>query len=79
MVQGLIKDAKQPGLTNGLHYKHVTIVNDDSSIISKWSFKLVDNPRVVIYDHHRFIIQATSPQKVKQKLVSNIMLCTYNV
>ncbi len=43
----------------GLYYKHVAIVNDDSSIISKWSFKLRDDPRVIIYDHHRFIIQAT--------------------
>ncbi len=45
--------------TSGLYYKHVTIVNDDSSIISKWSFKLSDDPRVVIYDCHTFIIQAT--------------------
>ncbi len=44
---------------SGLYYKHVTIVNDDSSIVSKWSFKLIDDPRVIIYDHHRFIIQAT--------------------
>ncbi len=43
----------------GLYYKHVMIINDDSSIVSKWSFKLIDDPSVVIYDHHRFIIQAT--------------------
>ncbi len=43
----------------GLYYKHLMIVNDDSSVISKWSFKLIDNPRVIIYDRHRFIIQAT--------------------
>jgi hypothetical protein len=36
-----------------MYYNHVTIVNDDSS------FKLIYDPRVVIYDHHRFIIQAT--------------------
>ncbi len=35
------------------------IVNDNSSIISKWSIKLIDDPRVVIYDRHRFVIQAT--------------------
>jgi hypothetical protein len=35
------------------------IVNDDSSIISKWSFKLIDNARVIIYDPIRFVIQAT--------------------
>ncbi len=44
---------------SGLYYKHVTIVNDDSSVISKWSFKLIDDLRVVIYDCHRFILQAT--------------------
>ncbi len=42
----------------GLYYKHLMIVNDDSSIISWWSFKLIDDPRVVIYDRHRFIILA---------------------
>ncbi len=44
---------------SGLYYKHVTIVKDDSSIINKWSFKLIDNPRVIIYDRHKFMIQAT--------------------
>jgi hypothetical protein len=44
--------------TCGLYYKHVMIVNDDSSIVSWLSFKLIDNPRVVIYDRHRFIILA---------------------
>ncbi len=43
----------------GLHYKHVTIVNDDSSLVSKWSFNLGDDPRVIINDRHMFIIQAT--------------------
>ena len=45
--------------TSGLYYKHVTIVNDDSSVISKRSFKLIDDPRVIIFDLQRFIIQAT--------------------
>ncbi len=44
--------------TNGLYYKHVTIVIDDSSIISKWSLKFIDGARVFIYDHNMFIIQA---------------------
>jgi hypothetical protein len=35
------------------------IVNDDSSVVSKWSFKLIDDSEVVIYDRHRFMIQAT--------------------
>jgi hypothetical protein len=64
MVQ-LIHDIKktiflQPKqLTSGLYYKHMTIVNGDSSIISKWSFKLIDDARVVIYDHNMFIKQST--------------------
>ncbi len=45
-------------ITGDLYYKHVTIVNDDSSIVSKQSFKFIDNPRVV-YDRLRFIVQAT--------------------
>jgi hypothetical protein len=45
--------------SNGLYYKHMTIVNDDSSIISEQSFQLIDDPRGIIYDCHMFIIQAT--------------------
>ncbi len=43
----------------GLYYKHVTLINDASSGIIKWSFKLIDAARGVIYDRHMFIIQAT--------------------
>ncbi len=43
----------------GLYYTHVMIVNDNSTIINKWSFKLIDDARVVIYDRNRFMIQAT--------------------
>ncbi len=35
------------------------IINDDSTFVSKRIFELSDDPRVVIYDCHRFIIQAT--------------------
>ncbi len=44
--------------TSGLYYKHVMIINDDSSIVSKCCFKL-DDPRVINYDRHWFKIQAT--------------------
>ncbi len=37
----------------------MTIVNDDSSIISEQSFKLIDDPRGVIYNCGMFILQAT--------------------
>ncbi len=43
----------------GLYYKHTMIVNDDSSIVSKWSSKLIDDARAVIYNRNMFIIQAT--------------------
>jgi len=45
---------------SGLHYKYMTIVNDDSSIVIKWSFKLIDSARGVIYDRHMFTVQATA-------------------
>ncbi len=37
----------------------MTIVNDDSSIVSEQSFLLINNARGIIYNHHMFIIQAT--------------------
>ncbi len=46
--------------TSGLYYKHMTIVNDNSSIIIKWGSKLIDTARGVIYNRHMFIVQATS-------------------
>ncbi len=44
---------------SGLYYKHMTIVNDNSSIVNKLEASLTDNARVVIYDHDMFIVQAT--------------------
>jgi hypothetical protein len=37
----------------------MTIVNDDSRVINKLEASLTDDVRVVIYDHHMFIVQAT--------------------
>jgi hypothetical protein len=51
--------------TSGLYYKHMTIVIDDSSIVIKWSFKLIDTARGVIYDRHMFIVQATALSLIK--------------
>ncbi len=44
----------------GLYYKHSTIVNYASSIVNKLEALLTDNARVIIYDRHVFIVQATS-------------------
>jgi len=43
--------------SSGLDYKPITIVNDDSSIINKLETSLIDDARVVIYNHHMFIVQ----------------------
>ena len=45
--------------TSGRYYKPMTIVNDDSRVITKLETSLTDDTRVVIYDRHMFIIQAT--------------------
>ncbi len=47
------------GVTRGLYYKHIMIINDDSSNISKLETSLADDARVIIYDRHMFIVQAT--------------------
>jgi hypothetical protein len=37
----------------------MTTVNDDSRVVNKLEASLTDNARVVIYDRHMFIVQAT--------------------
>jgi hypothetical protein len=46
-------------MLSGLYYKHVPIVNYTPSDINKLKALLNDNARVVIYDRHMFIVQAT--------------------
>jgi hypothetical protein len=45
--------------TSGLYFKHVTIVNYTSSGVNKLRASLNDDARVVIYNRHMFIVQAT--------------------
>ncbi len=45
--------------TSGLCYKPITIINDDARVINKLEASLTDDARVVIYDRHMFIVQAT--------------------
>jgi hypothetical protein len=40
-------------------YKHMMIMNDNSSVVGEQSFQLIDNTRCIIYDRRMFIIQAT--------------------
>ncbi len=44
---------------SGLYYKPMMIVNDYSRVINKFETSLTDDARVIIYDRHMFIVQAT--------------------
>jgi hypothetical protein len=37
----------------------MTIINDDSRVVNKLEASLTDDARVIIYDRHMFIVQAT--------------------
>ncbi len=50
---------KQKFTLGGLCYKPMMIVNDDSRVITKLETSLTGDARVIIYDHHMFIVQAT--------------------
>ncbi len=41
----------------------MTVVNDDSRVINELEALLTDDARVVIYDVHMFIVQATDVSK----------------
>ncbi len=47
-------------MSSGLYYKPMTIVNDDSRVVTKLETSLTDDAEVVIYDRHMFIVQATA-------------------
>jgi hypothetical protein len=51
--------------TCGLYYKHIAIVNYDSSMVKKFGASLTDDARVIIYDRHLFIVQATGVNVIK--------------
>jgi hypothetical protein len=65
-------------LTCGLYYKHAMLVNGASSSIIKWSFKLIDAARGIIYDRHMFIVLATMPKRVRgRKMEDRISISTF--
>jgi hypothetical protein len=55
-------------MLNGLCYRHMMIINDNSSIINKLEASLTDDASVVIYNRQMFIVQATdhSPSQLCQ-------------
>ncbi len=46
-------------MCSGLYYKPMMIINDNSRVITKFETSLTDDARVVIYDHHMFIVQVS--------------------
>jgi hypothetical protein len=63
--------------TSGLYYKHTMIVNYAFSVINKLEALLTDDARVIIYDRHVFIVQATKlfidqVNKIGRKILFNI-------
>jgi hypothetical protein len=44
---------------SALYYKHTTIINYASSVFNMLEALHTDNARVIIYDRHVFILQAT--------------------
>ncbi len=59
---------------SGLYHKRLTIVNYNSSIVNKFRISLTDEARVVIYNHHMFIVQATGVNVTK-----NFFFVTYEM
>jgi len=43
----------------GLYHKHMTIVNYASRVVNKLKALLNEDARVIIYDCHVFMVQAT--------------------
>ncbi len=52
-----------------MYYKPMMIVNDGSGVVNKLETSLTDDARVIIYDHHMFIVQATDVSKQELTLV----------
>ncbi len=52
----------------GLYYKHIMIVNYDSSIVNKFRASFTDDAWIVINDCHMFTVHATGNQFVSTAL-----------
>ncbi len=63
----------------GLYYKPMMIINDDSRVVNKLEASLTDKARVVIYDNHMFIVQATGYKLLKMHQSVKSVLCVFCV
>jgi hypothetical protein len=59
--------------SSGQYYKLMLIVNDDSWVINRLEASLIDDARLLIYDHHMFIVQATGLVLLTNVLILNEM------
>ncbi len=50
------------------------IVNDNSRVVNKLEASLIDDSRVIIYDRHVFIVQATALGVTKVTNTKDILL-----
>jgi hypothetical protein len=50
---------QQTHKSSGMHYKPTTIINDDSRVVNELETSLTDDARVIIYDCHIIMVQAT--------------------
>ncbi len=60
----------------------MTIVHDDSNIVSMWSYKLIDDARVIFYNRNVFIIKATGhacSDGIHWNVVHSNVICSYDI
>ncbi len=62
---GILND----GIISGLYYKHMTIINYASIGISKLKASLNDDARIIIYNRHMFIVQATDSRNFQSPIL----------
>ncbi len=60
MLTFVTSSAVTLGVLAPVAYKPIMIIDDGSSVINKLETSLIDNGRVIIYDRHMLIVQATS-------------------
>jgi len=58
---------------------YVTIINDNARIINKLDASLTEDARVIIYDHHMFIVQATGCKIVAVQILILFLVRSHNL
>jgi hypothetical protein len=58
VLAGKARANKTGAAHTSLYYKHITVMDDDSSIINKFGASLTDDA-IIIYNRNMFTVQAT--------------------